>query len=174
MTERAGSALTAPLRSALTLAVLGVLLLVMLAWGWSSATAPLPGSEEDEGVCEPFTVVAGERLESSQVEVSILNAGNREGLAGEVMDGFVERGFRPGSSGNAPTGTDVAKVQIWASDRRDPAVELVRSVLPKPVPVVDTEINAPGVVVVVGNDFGELRGGRTSIEARQDGSACAP
>jgi len=40
--------------------------------------------------------------------------------------------------------------------------------------VVDTEINAPGVVVVVGNDFGELREGRTSITARQDGSVCAP
>ena len=166
--------MTAPLRSALTLAVLGVLLLAMLLWGWSSATAPLPGSEDDPGACEPFTVVEGERLDSSQVEVSILNAGNREGLAGEVMDAFLERGFRQGSSGNAPTGTEVAKVQIWASDRRDPAVELVRSALPKPAPVVDTDVNAPGVVVVVGNDFGELRGGRTSITARQDGSACAP
>lgn len=174
MTERAGFDLTSSVRSALTLAVLGVLLLVMMVWGWSSATAPLPGSEEDPDACAPFTVVAGERLDSSQVEVSILNAGNREGLAGEVMDGFVERGFRPGSSGNAPTGTTVAKVQIWASDRRDPAVELVRSALPKPAPVIDTEINAPGVVVVVGNDFGELREGRGSITARQDGSACAP
>lgn len=174
MTERPGFDLTAPLRSALTLAVLGALLLLMLVWGWSSATAPLPGSEEDQGACEPFTVVAGERLDSSQVEVSILNAGNREGLAGEVMDAFEERGFRPGSSGNAPTGTEVAKVQIWASDRRDPAVELVRSALPQPAPVVDTEINAPGVVVVVGNDFTELRQGRTSITARQGGSACAP
>jgi hypothetical protein len=174
MTEPAGPALPATLRSALTLGVLGVLLLLMLVWGWSSATAPLPGSEDDQGACEPFTVVAGERLDSSQVEVSILNAGNREGLAGEVMDGFVERGFREGSSGNAPTGTEVAKVQIWAADRRDPAVELVRSALPQPAPVVDIEINAPGVVVVVGNDFGELREGRTSITARQDGSVCAP
>lgn len=174
MTERPGFDLTAPLRSALTMAVLGVLLLVMLVWGWSSATAPLPGSEEDSGACEPFTVIAGERLDSSQVEVSILNAGNREGLAGEVMDGLVERGFRPGSSGNAPTGTEVAKVQIWASDKRDPAVELVRKALPQPAPVVDTEVNAPGVVVVVGNDFGELREGRTSITADQDGSVCAP
>lgn len=174
MTERPGPALTAPLRSALTLAVLGVLLLVMLLWGWSSATAPLPGSGDDPGACEPFTVVEGDRLESSQVEVSILNAGNREGLAGEVMDGFLERGFRQGSSGNAPAGTEVAKVQVWASDRRDAAVELVRSVLPKPAPVVDTEVGAPGVVVVVGDDFGELRNGNTSLTARQDGSVCAP
>lgn len=174
MTERPGPTLTPSLRSALTLGVLGLLLLVMLLWGWSAATAPLPGSGEDPGACRPFTVVEGERLDSSQVEVSILNAGNREGLAGVVMDGFVERGFRQGSSGNAPRGTEVAKVQVWASDRRDPAVELVRSQLPKPAPVVDTEVGAPGVVVVVGNDFGELRSARTSITARQDGSACAP
>lgn len=175
MTERTGIDLSASLRSALTLGVLGVVLLVMLTWGWSSATAPLPGSgEEEAGACEPFTVVEGERLDTSQVEVSILNAGSREGLAGEVMSQFVDRGFREGSSGNAPTGTEVAKVQIWAADRRDPAVELVRRALPRPAPVVDTEVNAPGVVVVVGNDFGDLRQGRTSIRARQDGSACAP
>lgn len=167
--------LTASLRSALTLGVLGVLLLVMLAWGWSAATAPIPGSgEESSTACEPYTVVEGEELEAGQVEVSILNAGNREGLAGEVMSGFVERGFREGTSGNAPSGTEVARVQVWAADRRDPAVKLVRRTLPRPAPVVDTEVNAPGVVVVVGNDFGELRNGRSSLTAKQDGPACAP
>ena len=34
--------LPAGLRAALTLGVLAVLLLVMLTWGWSNATAPLP------------------------------------------------------------------------------------------------------------------------------------
>ena len=113
-------------------------------------------------------------LDVGQVEVSILNAGTREGLAGAVMAGFVERGFRAGSSGNAPAGTDVAKVQIWAADKRDPAVELVRAALPTPAPVVDTDYDAPGVVVVVGNAFGELRSGATSITAKQEGTACAP
>ena len=164
----------ASLRSLLTLGVLSLVLLLMLTWGWSRATAPLPGSEEESAVCEPWTVVEGERLDAAQVEVTILNAGSREGLAGEVMAGFLERGFREGSSGNAPTGTEVAKVQIWAPDKRDPAVELVRATLPQPAPVVDTDYAAPGVVVVVGNDFGELREGRSSITARQDGEACAP
>ena len=41
--------LSAGLRTALTLGVLAVLLLVMLTWGWSNATAPLPGS--DAAVC---------------------------------------------------------------------------------------------------------------------------
>lgn len=166
--------LTASLKSLLTLGVLSLILLLMLTWGWSRATEPLPGSEDQAAVCEPWTVVEGERIEAGQVEVSILNAGSREGLAGEVMAGFLERGFREGTSSNAPSGTEVAKVQIWAGDKRDPAVELVRAALPVPAPVVDTDYDAPGVVVVVGNSFGELREGRGSITARQDGSACAP
>lgn len=164
----------ASLRSALTLGVLGLILLLMLTWGWSRATAPLPDSEPTVGACEPWTVVEGERLDAAQVEVTVLNAGSREGLAGEVMAGFLERGFRQGESSNAPTGTEVAKVQVWAADKRDPAVELVRQVLPQPAPVVDTAYDAPGVVVVVGNEFGELRDGDTSVTARQEGSACAP
>ncbi|WP_292606164.1 LytR C-terminal domain-containing protein [Nocardioides sp. REDSEA-S30_B4] len=171
--------LPAGLRTALTLGVLAVLLLVMLAWGWSNATAPLPGrgEAEDSGVCEPWTVVEGERLDASQVEVTILNAGSREGLAGAVMDGFVERGFREGTSSNAPRDTEVAKVQVWAADKRDPAVVLVRSVLPKPSPVREAPVDLvdlPGVVVVVGNDFGDLRPGRSSVTAKQEGAACAP
>ena len=164
----------ASLRSALTLGVLALILLLMLTWGWSRATAPLPESQPTLGACEPWTVVEGERLDAAQVEVTVLNAGTREGLAGEVMAGFLERGFREGASTNAPTGTEVAKVQIWASDKRDPAVELVRQVLPEPAPVVDTPYDAPGVVVVVGNAFSELRDGDTSVTARQEGSACAP
>lgn len=165
----------ASLRSLITLGVLSLLLLLMLTWGWSRATAPLPGSEEESAAaCEPWTVVEGERLDAAQVEVTILNAGSREGLASEVMNGFLERGFREGSSGNAPTGTEVAKVQIWASDRRDPAVELVRETLPEPAPVIDTAYEAPGVVVVVGNEFSELRDGATSVTAKQEGAACAP
>ena len=146
--------LPAGLRTALTLGVLAVLLLVMLTWGWSNATAPLPGGgeAEDSGVCEPWTVVEGERLDASQVEVTILNAGSREGLAGAVMDGFVERGFREGTSSNAPRDTEVAKVQVWAADKRDPAVVLVRSVLPKPSPVREAPVDLvdlPGVVAGV-------------------------
>ena len=171
--------LSAGLRTALTLGVLAVLLLVMLTWGWSNATAPLPGSDEPEeaGACEPWTVVEGEQLDAAQVEVTILNAGTREGLAGAVMDGFLERGFREGTSSNAPRDTEVAKVQVWAADKRDPAVVLVRSVLPKPAPVREAPVDLvdlPGVVVVVGNDFGDLREGRSSRTAKQEGAACAP
>lgn len=167
--------LPAPLRSGLTLGVLAALVVVGLLWGWSAATAPLPGSDDGaDGSCDPVTVEAGDRVRTEQVVVSVLNAGSREGLAGEVMDAFVERGFRTGASGNAPSGTEVARVQVWAADRRDPAVALVRSALRKPVPVVDTDVNAPGVVVVVGDRFGELVDGRNRVKARQDGEVCAP
>ena len=94
-----------------------------------------------------------------------------------MMDGFLERGFREGTSGNAPRDTEVAKVQVWAADKRDPAVVLVRSVLPKPAPVREAPVDLvdlPGVVVVVGNDFGDLREGRSSLTAKQEGAACAP
>ncbi len=35
-------------------------------------------------------------------------------------------------------------------------------------------VDLPGVVVVVGNDFGDLRAGRSSVTAKQEGAACAP
>ncbi len=49
------------LKSALTLAVLAVLVLVAALWGWAALTAPFP-EDEPVAICEDETVTAGSEV----------------------------------------------------------------------------------------------------------------
>jgi len=162
-------------KSALTLAVLALLLVVGISWGYAQVTEPFPG-KVDPPICVDTTHEAGERIYPQDVTVSVLNASGREGLAALVMSEFVDtEGFAEGELGNAPDGTAVPRVEIWTKDADSPAVLLVRSrlgqaeVQEKPVP------GAAGIVVVVGKDFEELfEGGRPSIVTDDDTTVCGP
>ncbi len=160
-------------RSALTLTALGLLLVAAVVWGWSAVTAPLPDSGP-QAPCTPTPVAKGEPIRSDQVLVSVLNAGTREGLAGRTMQLLVDAGFAEGESGNAPPGTRVAAAQVWATQPRNPAVQLVASRLGPDTEVVKREATAPGVVVVVGDDFTELAKGQRKVVARSDTEICSP
>ena len=162
-------------KSALTLGVLVLLLLVGVSWGFAQVTEPFPG-KVDPPICVDTRFSSGERIYPQDVTVSVLNASGREGLAGRVMGEFVDdEGFAEGELGNAPEGTQVQRVEIWTKDADNPAVLLVRSrlgqaeVLEKPVP------GAAGIVVVVGVDFENLfEGGRPSIITEDDAVVCGP
>jgi hypothetical protein len=162
-------------KSALTLGVLALLLLVGVSWGFAQVTEPFPG-KVDPPICVDTSFPSGERIYPQDVTVSVLNASNREGLAGRIMAEFVDdQGFAEGEIGNAPEGTQVQRVEIWTKNPDNPAVLLVRSrlgqaeVLEKPVP------GAAGIVVVVGNDFEDLfDGGRPSIITEDDIVVCGP
>jgi hypothetical protein len=160
-------------RTAVTLLVLCVLLVVGGAWGWSAATKPFPEKAEAP-VCVDRTIAAGERVYPEQVTVSVLNAGTREGLAGRTMQLLEDDGFAPGHLDNAPPGTDVAQAEIWTSDPSSPAVALVASRLGRGTEVVRRDSSAPGVVVVVGDDFTDLSKGRKSVVAEEDTQICIP
>jgi hypothetical protein len=108
------------------------------------------------------------------VTVSVLNAGTRVGLAGLTMDLLVDAGFAKGSEGNAPRRTEVEEVQIWSPQPRNPAVSLVASHFGGDVRTVRRPAEAPGVMVVVGDRFRDLAGGRRTITARQAVSVCGP
>lgn len=167
------SLMAARLRTTLTLAVLGVLVLVGLSWGWSAVTAPLPESEETP-ICTDTLVTAGTRVYPDQVLVSVANAGNREGLAGRVMQLLTDADFGAGRTDNAPPDAEVEFAEIWTDEPRNPAVRLVRSRLGERAKVVEAESDLPGVTVIVGDEFNKLRKGRASTRSDEDWRICKP
>lgn len=167
------SGVIAPVRTLVTLAILTAVLLLAVLWGVSAVTAPFEEESGPVGTCEPIDVAAGEEVYPSQVVVSVLNAGTREGLAGSVMGQLIDRGFAEGSSGNAPADTVVDDVQVWTPEPENPAVRLVASKLGDDVEVVRRDTTLPGVVVVVGNDFRRVKRGRDQVVADTDTRICS-
>ena len=167
------SGLTARLRTVITLAVLAVLLLAGVAWGWSQVSDPLPGKAE-ASICVPTSYAAGDELFVQDVTVSVLNASKREGLAGRTLELFEEAGFAGGETANAPTGTDVAVAEIWVTDPESPAAKLVRARVGPVTVRAEPDNPAPGVTIVVGDGFGELRQGPQSLVLKDDAVICSP
>lgn len=161
------------LKSALTLAVLTLLLILGLSWGFAQVTKPFPG-KVDPPICVDTSFPAGERLYPQDVTVSVLNASNREGLAGRTMSELVADGFAEGQTRNAPDKTRVTRVEIWTTDADNPAVLLVRSRLGQAEVLEKADPGAAGIVVVVGDDFEETFEGRPSIQTDTDIVVCGP
>lgn len=176
MSDRGGGLsprLAARLRSALTLAALGLVLVLGVTWAWTAVTEPFPGRVEAP-VCVSTQVAEGDKVFPDQVTVSVLNAGSRAGLAQRTMSDLVDSGLARGSLGNAPRGTEVRNAQIWTDDPDDPAVRLVRSYLGKRAVVVEQEPTLPGVNIVVGDKFRVVKQGRKSVVAQADTEICSP
>jgi hypothetical protein len=161
------------LKSALTLAVLALLLIGGVSWGFGQVTEPFPG-KVDPPICVDTSFPAGERIYPQDVTVSVLNASRREGLASRTMSELVSDGFDEGQARNAPDQTQVARVEIWTTDADNPAVLLVRSRLGQADVLEKTDPGAAGIVVVVGDEFGETFEGRPSIKTDTDIVVCGP
>lgn len=165
------------LRSAITLGVLCLMLLLGLVWGVNALTKPLPSlitTPEPTGPCSEVEVARGEKVYRDQVTVSVFNASTREGLAGDTLERLVARGFGAGETGNAPSGTRVAGAQIWTDEPANPAVRLVASQFGNGAKVVRHSELGAGVTVVVGNDLGALRKGHPYATAQGDTTICSP
>ena len=165
--------LPAHLRSAATLVALVVLLLVGVTWAWSAVTEPFPEREE-AAVCTDQSVAEGEKVYPDQVTVSVLNAGDSEGLADRTMTDLVSNGLARGEVGNAPADAEVNRAQVWAEDPTNPAVKLVVSFLGDGAKIVLRDPPLPGVNVVVGDEFTGATKGRKAIKAREAASICSP
>jgi hypothetical protein len=159
-------------RSALTLGVLALLLVVGGLWGWSALTAPFP-HEVDPPVCVDQDIAAGDKLFRDQVTVSVFNASRRSGLAGATLASLEERGFAAGDVGDAPADTSVRQVEIWTDQPDNPAVRLVRTQLRRAT-VVQGEALGAGVVVVLGDAYAGLAKGRQSVPVRDEATVCGP
>ncbi|WP_395695762.1 LytR C-terminal domain-containing protein [Nocardioides sp.] len=165
--------MSASARSAVTLSVLGVLVVVAALWGWAAATQPLPG-KVDTPVCVTRAVSAGDKVYPQDVTVSVYNAGTRDGLAGRVKQQLSDIGFSKGTDANAPSDAKVSTVQIWTTQPTSPAVLLVASWLGKSVDIERREGIGPGVTVVVGDKFTQVSGGRRGVVAKADAFICSP
>lgn len=159
-------------RSTITISVLGLLLVLAAAWGWSAATEPLP-AKVDTPICVDRTVAAGTKVYPQDVTVSVYNAGTRAGLAGHTMQLLNDEGFAEGHSGNVHA-KGVSTVQIWTLEPQSPAVRLVASRLGRHVDVERREAPGVGVTVVVGDGFRKLSKGRPAVVAKDDAQVCSP
>lgn len=166
--------------TAITLAVLTVLLVVGAVVGVRTLFAPLPGSEDEEELDAPPAAAsckdeirAGKPVRSKDVTVSVFNAGSEGGLAERTRSQLQERGFLPGEVGNAPDGLEVQFVRVLAPNRQDPAARLVARQFGTATFVqVTDEDYGPGVAVVVGSDFTGLVEAPKRMRAKVDGSGC--
>ncbi|MGA8245654.1 MAG: LytR C-terminal domain-containing protein [Nocardioides sp.] len=165
--------LTAHLKTLLTLAVLSVLVLFGLTWGWSAATSPFP-KRAPAKACVPTSLQPGDRVAAPKVTVSVYNSSSRVGLAERTMASFEDQGFGPGKVGNAPKGTNVLYAQIWTADRKNPAVQLVISRLGPRAHILEKPTLGPGVTVVVGTHFDKLVPGKSSVKVRTAATICSP
>ncbi|MCW2738030.1 LytR C-terminal domain-containing protein [Nocardioides sp.] len=157
------------LKSALTLAVLGLLVAVAAVWGWAALTEPFP-EDAPVAICEDAAVSAGTEVRRDQVVVSVFNGSGRSGLAGSTSAQLAERGFVAGDVGDSPQ--PAATTQIWASDPTNPAVDLVKQQFKK-ARVVPGDAIGVGVVVVVGERFKALRSQQVeSVLAQADATFC--
>ena len=144
--------------TAVTLAVLFVVLAGMAVYGFKAATAPLPDSgstaknpcSEDEKQVKKF-------LRRGDVQVSVFNAGSRSGFAGTTLEKIEAAGFKGGNAGNAPGDAQVRRAVVWTTKPDDPAARLVALALGGKTPIVVTEKDlGPGIDVLVGDRFNKL------------------
>ncbi|MDR7254616.1 hypothetical protein J2X46_003614 [Nocardioides sp. BE266] len=157
------------LRSALTLAFLGLIVVVATMWGWSAFTEPFP-EDDPVPICENAAIPAGTEVRRDQVVVSVFNGSGRSGLAGATSAQLEERGFVAGEVADSPQ--PAATTQIWSSDPTNPAVQLVQQQF-KGAQVVPGDPIGVGVVVVIGEKFQALRSKQVeSVVADGDSTIC--
>ena len=155
MSARAPSyAVRRHLLTAVTLLVLVALVALGGYYGYRAVFSPI---EDDvtatPGGCEGG-LAKGETVRTRDVTVTVLNAGSRNGLAGEVQERLVRRGFLAGTTDNAPDGTAVRVVRVLAPSRKDPAARLVAVQFGRRTAVERSRDDlGPGVDVMVGDRF---------------------
>ncbi len=157
-----------------TLLSLSGILVVFALIGWSQVSAPGPWSTDAATSEECIPGVAkGDLVRTTDVTVSVFNAGTRSGLASRTQDELLARGFLPGELGNAPDDlASVRKVQVLAPNQDDPAAALVARQFDAKLEPTPHEDVGKGVEVVVGDKFKGLVKAPRRMRAEVAGSGC--
>jgi hypothetical protein len=161
------------IKTVLTLAVLAVLVLIGIAWGWKSMSTPFPHQATPKD-CYTTQLQPGDRVSPPKVTVSVYNASDKVGLAGRTMSALEAQGFDAGKVGNAPKETAVLYAQIWTDDRHNPAVRLVASRLGPRAHIIEHAPRGTGVTVMVGPQFVKLVQGKQSVKVTEPTTICSP
>ena len=127
----------------------------MAVYGIKSALAPLPGSgPSSKPTCSDTEKEVKQFLRRSEVQVSVFNAGTREGLAGNTLEKIEEAGFKAGNAGNAPRSAVVRRAVVWTTQPNDSSAKLVALALGRGTRIEVTETDlGPGIDVLVGDKF---------------------
>lgn len=154
-------------RTPVTLVVLLGVLLGAAYYGWHTVVNPgdknaaSPSGSKKTPTCTSKIIKKGTRVPSSEVTVNVYNAGSRSGLAGETLDLLVTHGFKRGVADNAP-----ADITTWGNvtvvlpgGEGAPQTRLVRNQFLGIVKYVDGPALAPGVDIVVGDNFRGVKPG---------------
>lgn len=168
MTQR----LTGYLRTAVTLAVLSLILIYGVTRGLDAVSEPFPERVEPP-LCVDSAVDRGDVIRPGEVTVSVVNAGTRTGLASTTRADLEAREFARGELENIPD-PDVRSAQIWAPDGRSPAVRLVRSYLGGKVQIVQRDSGIDGITVVVGDRFPGVQKGMRQVKVFKPSTVCGP
>jgi len=137
-----------------TLVVLLVVLGAMAIFGFRAATSPLPGGLSEKKPCSKAEQKVQAFIKRSEVQVSVFNAGKREGLASTTLEKVEAAGFRAGNAGNAPKSAEVRRAVVWTTKPDDAAAKLVAQTFGRrtKVKVTDADLG-PGLDVLVGDKF---------------------
>lgn len=167
------------LLTVVTMVGLCVLVVWAAMWGWRSLFADLPSSPllatDRTPACQRVHVSAGDKIHARQVQVSVYNSGNRQGLASDALDALIERGFLAGEVGNAPSNVHVPRAQVWSTKRGDARARLVARQFGPNVQIRITKKNlGSGVDVVLGDRFGHLKQAPLVVKARKAQTFCVP
>ena len=142
------------LTTGITLVVLVIVLGGMAVYGVKAALAPLPGKSSSKQPCSQTEKQIKKVLKRGEVQVSVFNAGTRNGLAGQTLDQVEGAGFIPGNAGNAPRSAQVRRAVVWTTQPDDPSAKLVAMALGRGTRIEVTRTDlGPGVDVLVGNKF---------------------
>jgi hypothetical protein len=137
-----------------TLVVLAVVLCLMGYLGVKKALEPFPsGKASSTPTCTAHKQVQ-KFLTRKDVQVSVFNAGDRNGLASATLDKAEAAGFVGGNAGNAPGTAQVRRAVVWTTKPDDYSAKLVALAFGPATQVVVTKTDlGPGVDVLVGNRF---------------------
>ena len=161
-----------------TLLVLVGLVVLGAVVGWRALSASFPSSlspSPSSPPCRKQVVDAGQRLRSSQVTVSVFNAGSRPGLAERTLAALTARGFQAGDVGNAPSGAPVRKAEVWTTSKADAESRLVARQFGRRTKVHLTKVDlGPGVDVLVGDGFHGLVKAPRKLRVHKPEKVCVP
>ncbi len=168
-------------RTPITLLVLVGILLGAAYYGWQTVINPATEATTTQGpthASKPTCVkqkqfLKGQEIKAADIVVNVFNAGTISGLAGDALSALHQKGFQMGIAANPPGGVGATNVTVLTDSPQSPEVRLVVSQFLGKVLVRKGPNLAPGIDVVIGQDFkGIAEKAPTTLRLSHDVTTC--